>query len=405
MHKYAEIDTISHTDSIHSKTLHSLHASHGDGIHQLSTTNSASSNGFIPGADASKVIPPPPNTRSRSSSTPHFYYILEKLDDEGDRGIKNAGNKLKTPWELSAQREEQSKKSNSREGSTKNRSGSLKRDTETTAAAEFCWGDGSTRSRSGSCPSRERKGGSLKRIVISREGSSKSSTKSSRNGSGKKTSSSVNGSNKTIVGMTTTTCSDGSREGSVKSRGSRDGSFKKEVWVPTREQQTLNEMMRRQVQEKRPHRDYDILEPRYGSHPPLFSIINESYFDLEQDNTGMLFDDPKYAAVSVGDLPQLINERHQSLDPIIPQRKVHHQRHHQQKDLSKSPQSRAAGISKMKAVSSKSLQDSGVVACNGSRKRGSSIYQTRDSTPNRDIVMGVNGDTPSRLSMPAFDAY
>lgn len=360
-HKYTEIDTLSHSGSTHSKMSHSLHASQGDNIHQ------SSGNGSISGA--SKPIPPPPNmrTRGRSDSSPHFYYILEKLESEAEEG---RGDQLKGPWEFGLR--EGNYKSWSREGSKKNRSGSLKREVGSTDASiknELCWGDGSIRPRSGSCPSKERRGGSLKRVVSSREGSSKSSR--SREGSVKKTTP-INGSVRAA----------GSREGSIKSRGSRDGSFKKEVWVPVRAESGERE---RSEKVPPPLRDYDVLEPRELVSTP-FSIINENYFcKRDTDGAGQIFDDPKYAAVSVGDLPQLAN-RHQSLDPIIPWRM----------------QARQAAMGTDKTSSSKSLQDSGL----GAGSMRSSIYQMHNTTPICKIGMTVGRNTPptSRLSMP-FDAY
>ena len=387
-HKYAEIETVSHGEISHSAP----HHNGGTGfLHQQMI---GSRNGSIP----SKMIPPPPNTRARSSSTPHFYYILEKLDGGEGRGEEES--RLKYPWEVGAPSQI---KSRSREGSTKNRAGSLKREvggavrTELSGGnqSEFCWGDGTMRSRSGSCPGREKKGGSTKRLVVSREGSSKSTK--SRSGSGKRATS-VEGNGKVVTE---------SREGSVKSRGSRDGSCKKEVWVPAHDPLQSNT----KTGEKRVPPPYDALEPKFGSYPSPFSIINESYFAITggDDPRDVLFDDPKYAAVSVGDLPQLVDQqRHRSLDPIVPHRSYRYQPGQSDGTHQKAAcrgRGRGGGVGRVKAASSKSLQDSGVLG--GGGEGGGvrdSIYQTRDSTPVRGIGMSVGGNTPSRLSMP-FDSY
>ena len=334
--------------------------------------------------------------RTRSSSTPHFYYILERIEgDEGGGEGNEAAGRLKRPWEVGAPRPE---KSRSSEGSVKkNRSSSLKREmgreaVEPGVKTELCWGDGTMRSRSGSCPGKG--GGSGKRIVISREGSGKTK---SRSGSGKKREE-TSGRGGNVAE---------SREGSIKSRSSRDGSCKKEVWVPPApdlQQNSSNKCV---------PPPYDALEPRFASYPTSFSIINESYLGDRAE----LFDDPKYAAVSVGDLPQLVNQQqqhHQSLDHIIP--------HHPSQPRSNSSwlQGHCGGV---RAASSKSLQDSGGAlggegSGRGEGERGS-IYRTRDSTPVRgtgrssdgntpSLLRGTgrssDGNTPSRLSMP-FDSY
>ena len=442
-HKYAEIDTITAGE----RMSHIRHASLGNNIHQGSNGN-----GSIPGA--TKVIPPPPNTRGRSKSTPHFYYILEKLECEAeeDQERSRERNKLRSPRDVVRSREESSKKSRSREGSAKNRAGSLKRELGSKDASlkssELCWGDGSLRPRTGSFPSKERRGGSLKRVIISREGSSMSSR--SREGSVKNATTSTEASVKVAAGSREgsvrregsrvaagsregsvrvaagsregsvrvaagsregsvrvaagsregsvrregSRVAAGSREGSVKSRGSRDDSFKKEVWVPAREESTAREKsgMNRKIERvPPPPRDYDVLMPSHVSVP--YSYVNESYGAEEQkdhsDEDAIIFDDPKYAAVNVGDQPRLVN-RHQSLDPIMPRRMRN-----------------GRGVMGMEsAASSKSLQDAGLTAGSAVGRMRTSIYQTHDATPS--LESGMNGGrgsiTPSRLSMP-LDSY
>ena len=403
---------------------HIRHASLGNNIHQGSNGN-----GSIPGA--TKVIPPPPNTRGRSKSTPHFYYILEKLECEAeeDQERSRERNKLRGPRDVVRSREESSKKSRSREGSAKTRAGSLKRELGSKDASlkssELCWGDGSLRPRTGSFPSKERRGGSLKRVIISREGSSMSSR--SREGSVKNATTSTEASVKVAAGSRegsvrregsrvaagsregsvrregsrvaagsregSVRVAAGSREGSVKSRGSRDDSFKKEVWVPAREESTAREKsgMNRKIERvPPPPRDYDVLMPSHVSVP--YSYVNESYAEEQKDHSdkdAIIFDDPKYAAVNVGDQPRLVN-RHQSLDPIMPRRMRNGQ-----------------GVMGMEsAVSSKSLQDAGLTAGSSIGRMRTSIYQTHDATPS--LESGMNGGsgniTPSRLSMP-LDSY
>lgn len=327
---------------------------------------SSSGNVSVP-TGSSHHIPPPPNTRGRNNSTPHFYHVLERPKPEAEQ--KSGDTQLKSPWELGLT-EGNFKNPRSQEGNTKDRSGSLKRgDSSTDASLK---GSSIRRSRSGSYPSREQKGGSLKRAVRSREGSLKSSR--SHEESVKQTQSTDG--NRTV-----------GRDGSIKSRGSREGSFKKEVWVPVREQS--NEKERKAMRRKVPplSKGYDRLEPKNIASTP-YSIINESYFrkkDVDSEE-GLIFDDPKYAAVSVGDLPRHMNW-HQSMDPIIPRRMQ---------------PKRGPMDTTDKSLSSKSLQDSGLGAC-GVR---SSIYQTRGTTPTyaNELGMTRGGHTPSRLSMP-FEAY
>lgn len=331
----------------------------------ISNSYLSSGNGSVP-TGSSQHIPPPPNTRGRNNSTPHYYHVLERPKPETE--MKGGDTQLKTPWELGLT-EDSRKKPRPREGSTKDRSGSLKHGDGSTDAS--LKGSSIRRSRSGSYPSREQKGGSLKRAVRSREGSLKSSRSHEES----------------VKQMQST---DGSstlgRDGSIKSRGSREGSFKKEVWVPVHEQS--NEKERKAMERKIPplSKGYDRLEPKNITNTP-YSIINESYFrkkDIDSEE-GLIFDDPKYAAVSVGNLPRHMNW-HQSMDPIIPRRM----------------QPKRGPMDTDKSVSSKSLQDSGLGAC-GTR---SSIYNTRDTTPTYASELGMTrgGHTPSRLSMP-FEGY
>lgn len=276
--------------------------------------------------------------------------------------MKGRDTQLKSPWELGLAKGS-CKKPRSREGSTKNTSGSLKRgDTSTDASLK---GSSIQRSRSGSYPTKEQKGGSLKRAVHSREGSLKSSR---AHGESVKQTQSTDG--VSTVG----------RDGSIKSRGSREG---REVWLPVRDQS--NEKERKDMKRKIPplSKDYDRLETKNTTNTP-YSIINESYFrkkDVDSQD-GLIFDDPKYAAVSVGDLPRHMNW-HQSMDPIIPRQR----------------QPRHGPMGTDKSLSSKSLQDSGIGACDVR----TSIYQTRGTTPS-ELGMTRGGHTPSRLSMP-FEAY
>ena len=350
IHTYTEIDTISQSES---KVSHSSQADSG-----------ASGNGSV---SVSKAIPPPPNMRAGSSAMPHFYYVLEKMgNDEDEKGKEE--NKLKGPWELGYMREgKQTPRSCSREGSTKDRAGSLEREVGEGTGTKNESSEGGGIMRSGSYPSKDRGGGggggNLNRVVISRDGSAKSS-KSHR------------GSVKLIDGSVK--AGEGSREGSVKSRGSRDGSFKKEVWVPTREQQKYVAENERK-DEKRvplPHRDYDVLEPGESySHDKKSDFIGRD--SKEGGATKVLFDDPKYAAMTVGELPRLVIQRHHSLDLITPQ---------------DTPTHAASALDRGKAASSKSLEGSGLV------QRSESIYRTRDTTPIDNL-----STTPSRLSVP-FDA-
>ena len=359
LHKYTEIDTMSRSDSTRSKMSHTVHAAKGDsGLHPNCTTD------ILRGLP--KVIPPPPNMRVRSNSTPHFYYILEKLESGEEEGKRKG--RLEHTWELG----DGSQTVRVRGRSSKKRS-SLKQhelreiSADADSKNELCLEEGEVRrSRSGSCPSREwRGGGSLKR---SRGGSAKSSTKS-RCGSGKKLEP-RDGSVKVHV----------SREGSIKSHGSRDGSFKKEVWLPAHEGQNHKEGKMKKMQVPLPSRDYDVLEP-VDQYPP-FSMTNES--DFSKGGSGVLFDDPKYATVSVGDLPRLARQLHQSLDLIGPPRRG---------------ERREILGTAMNTASCKSLQYSGFIGRGGARK---SIYQTCESA--RGSGMSISGNTPSRLSIP-FDAY
>ena len=323
------------------------------------------------------------------------------MEDDDRGGGDGEGARLKRPWEVGAP--SPARRSRSRESSTKNRAGSLKREVgggvrEGKGGEQLCWGDGTMRSRSGSCPGRERKaGGSGKRVVVSHEGSAKSQASKSRSGSGKRVVESGNG--KVVIE---------SREGSVKSRGSRDGSCKKEVWVPPASEVSKN------TTEKPVPPPYDSLEPRFASYPLPFSIINESYFTAAAREE--LFDDPKYAAVSVGDLPQLVS--HQSLDPIVPLHSCSHLY------TSKRQYSSSSGLqgSRVKAASSRSLQGSGSGSLGGRGGGGGggggeggegggvgggrgSIYHTHDSTPVRGIGTSVSGNIASRLSMPLESYY
>ena len=317
------------------------------------------------------------------------------MDCVEEKGGKDE-SRIKCPWEVGAPSQ---MKPRSREGSGKNRAGSLKGEVDGATRTEpsvgnkssdLCWGDGTMRSRSGSCPSREKKRGSTKRLVVSREGSSKSTK--SRSGSGKRAMS-VERNGKVVTA--------GSREGSVKSRGSRDGSCKKEVWVPAPDLLQSNDD---KTSDKRVPPPYDALEPKFGSYPSPYSIINESYFAGCDDARSVLFDDPKYAAVSVGDLPQLVNQhRHQSLDPIIPRGNHSHQVAQCGGRVQQAGRrGGGGGVGRVKAASSKSLQDSGVLTGGGGARE--SIYETRESTPMRGVGMSVGGHAPSRLSMP-FDSY
>jgi hypothetical protein len=304
--------------------------------------------------------------------SPHFYYVLERLEDckEEEYGKE----RLKGPWELGMW-EEGHKKSRSRDGSTKSRSESLKRELSTCIYTDVHWGDVRMRARSGSCPSKELRGDILKRGAFSREGSSKSSR--SHEGSVKNTTSTTNTSSRAAGAVEV-------KEGSIRSRGSRESSVKKEVIVPIRQ----SEEKESRKEEKRvlpTSDDYDVLEPIDLSYPQ-YSLINEGYFSMR--GVGLIFDDPKYAAVSLGNLPQLANQHHhhhQSLDPILPWR--------MQAGV------RGGGLNAAKAISSKSLQGTGL----GNVEVQSSIYhQTHGSAPNHGMSIGVNA--PSRLSMP-FDAY
>ena len=387
-HKYAEIETISHVVEMSQSAPH-----HNGGFLHQQQISSGKNGGVV----SSKVIPPPPNTRARCSSTPHFYYILEKMDRGEEGGGEKEESRIKSPWEVGAPSQI---KSRSREGSGKNRAGSLKREVGEEVASssvgkqgELCWGDGTLRSRSGSCPGRERKGGSTKRVVVSREGSSKSTK--SHSGSGKRATSVER--NGKVVTM-------GSREGSVKSRGSREGSGKKQVWVPAPDPLQSNN---KTTSETRVPPPYDALDPKFSLYPSPFSIINENYLAGCDDGQNELFDDPKYAAVSVGDLPQLVDQhRHQSLDPIVPRRNHRAGPSGGRVQLG-GHRGGGGGVGRVKAASSKSLQDSGALTGEGGGGGGGvreSIYETRDSTLVRGIGMSVGGHTPSRLSMP-FDSY
>ena len=367
VHVYTEIETISHSDSTHSKLSHTLHASVGDIVHQSSGNGSIS-------VSAPLVIPPPPNKRTRREMSPHYYYVLEKPEhyQEEDHGMENC-NKLKGPWELRMW-EGGNRRSQSREGSTKSQSGSLKRELGTCIYNEFHWGVGRMRARSGSCPSKELRGKILKRGAFSREGSSKSSR-------------SREGSIKNAMSTTTNTRAVGAgevREGSIKSRGSRESSFKKEVIVPI-PQSEKKESGKEERHVLPSSDDYDVLEPIDLSYPQ-YSFTNQSYFSMR--GVGLIFDDPKYAAVSVSNLPQLVNQQHhhhQSLDLIPPWR------------MQARPH--GGGMSTTKAISSKSLQGTGL---RNVEVQSSIRHHMHSSTPLHGMSVGVNA--PSRLSMP-FDAY
>ena len=444
-HKYSVIDTIPTTGF---KVSHTRHTSLSERLH----LKSGSCNCLAP-----ELIPPPPNTRGRSNSTPHFYYILEKPEKEKEKESKHG-----TRDKRIGQRGEGTK-----HGSFKrecgSREGSLKKDRgwrEGSFKSEVWLKDGSLgvgrsregslsvgRSREGSLKVRSRDG-SLKKDIGSREGSLKKEVgwreerfkeTRSREGSLKKEMRSREGSLKKDTGWRDESFKGmKSREGSLKKEvRSREGSLKKDMWSV--EESLKNEMMSREGSFKKVVRsregsfqketasrggsfrtegggrkgslkrgksplelgwqsehilgsndmgpipnEYGILAPRELECVTPTEECSRHYFRenlFEEMKRKVIFDDPKYAAVDIVELPRLVN-RHPSLDPIGPQRM------------------RAVALGRGKATSSKSLQDAGL----NIKMRESPIYLSRDITPTRDIILAT-GRGPSRMSVPADTYY
>lgn len=423
-HKYSVIDTIPTTGF---KVSHTRHTSLSDRLH----LKSGSYNCLAP-----EVIPPPPNTRGRSNSTPHFYYILEKPEREKEKESKyETGDKRKGQRGEGTKHGSFKRECGSREGSLKkdsvwkegslksevwlkdgslsvgrsrggslkvrSRDGSMKNDIgsrEGSLKKEVGWREDSFRSREGSLKKdvgwrdesfkgRKSREGSLKEAVRSREGSLKRDMRSVEEGLRSERISREGGQRKVVR----------SREGSFqKGTTSRGGSFKIEGGVregsfkkgksPFELNWPAEHALGSEGMGPIPN-DYDSLAPRELECVTPTEECSCHYFrenifeEVEDMKREVIFDDPKYAAVDIVELPRLVN-RHPSLDPILPQRM------------------RTVALGRGKATSSKSLQDAGL----NIKMRESPIYLSRDITPTSDIILAT-GRGPSRMSVPADTYY
>ena len=429
-HKYSEINT-------RLKVSRTRHASLSDNLH----IKSDSCNCLAP-----ELIPPPPNTRGRSNSTPHFYYILEQPEKEKE-GIGRKSSTLddRRGHRRVGSKEGSLKEKRSREGSIKSgggwREGSWKKDV---AARDGSLRHG-MRSRDGSIKVVGRsKDESLKMGMNSIEGNLKKEVGWKEEGirwSGEQDMQPRKGSIRK-ESYSPERCqkfeSSRSREGSLKNEiRSRDGSWKREV-VKSREASIkkevhiLDEYYKPQsksregsVKKEAKTREGGSLKhtPRKGDASlkkgnSLYEISWRPELLVTDDMSPIISSEEQKMEVTLVEeknscfhheysinSDQMVAEsvvlfddpkyaivdihdepilvtRYPSLDPIIPHRM------------------KMDALCRGKATSSMSLQEPSL----DSSMKHSPIYLSRDITPTRDIVL-AEGRGSLRMSVPPDTSY